>query len=324
VRPGQRVRSALEYKDLPHMTSFSHDNLPYRLPLISFGAHREQLLVSVRYSPREELRARLYTAKDWKAGMLLGHLLRTGVDGPRDPAMAQKIYREAMRHLRWETYHSDVGAALMKGLVYLNGWGRDKDIDRAMQCFQAARSLLLRDAQSGDARAAHDVAALFLHGLGGQKDPYQAQAYFRLAADAGYVPAQMELAGLLLASPEPVRDPPGAAHYYDRAAHAQESDFRHMVRAAQYHLGGLYYAGVGRVVDYETAYVWFAIAAAAGHEDADRRRRALESFLTTAQVLNAQKRAREWPLSAGPGGPLPNLPANSNIPGGGLPSGPRL
>src|SRR2546425_6956036 len=63
---------------------------------------------------------------------------------------------------------------------------------------------------------------------------------------------------------------------------------------AQYCLSTLYYAGKGVPKDYAQAYMWANLAASKGGEREVENREAIATFMTPAQIAEAQKLAREW------------------------------
>lgn len=63
---------------------------------------------------------------------------------------------------------------------------------------------------------------------------------------------------------------------------------------ALYHLGLAYSTGQGVGVDYVAAHKWFNLAAMRGVDDAKRWRATMASELSTAQIAEAQRQAREW------------------------------
>jgi uncharacterized protein len=78
---------------------------------------------------------------------------------------------------------------------------------------------------------------------------------------------------------------------------------------AQNNLGLMYaegHDGVSR--DYVTAHKWFSLSAAQGYQDAENSRDILVQHMTPAQIIEAQKLAREWrptkltPVAAEPDG----------------------
>lgn len=61
-----------------------------------------------------------------------------------------------------------------------------------------------------------------------------------------------------------------------------------------YRVGLAYSAGVGVEIDLVAAHKWFNIAAMAGSEDAKLARREMAEMLSTSEIAEALKSAREW------------------------------
>ncbi len=68
--------------------------------------------------------------------------------------------------------------------------------------------------------------------------------------------------------------------------------------AAQLGLGVRYYEGRGVPQDFLSAHMWFNLSAAKGYKDAAKNRDLAAQRMTSAQVAEAQKLAREWKPSA--------------------------
>ncbi len=62
----------------------------------------------------------------------------------------------------------------------------------------------------------------------------------------------------------------------------------------QFDLGLMYKQGLGVPQDYALAHMWANLAASQGGEDAVKKRDAIASFMTPAQLAEAQRLAREW------------------------------
>ena len=79
------------------------------------------------------------------------------------------------------------------------------------------------------------------------------------------------------------------AQFRDTAAapHATTAD-------ALFELGMMYCIGCGAEQDYVTAHQWFNLAAMKGSDAAKQYRRELAREMTAAQVVEAQRRARDW------------------------------
>ncbi len=63
---------------------------------------------------------------------------------------------------------------------------------------------------------------------------------------------------------------------------------------AQLNLGLMHGQGQGVPKDYVLAHMWANLAAAQGNENAIKSRDILEKLMTTAQLAEAQRLAREW------------------------------
>ncbi len=83
--------------------------------------------------------------------------------------------------------------------------------------------------------------------------------------------------------------------------HAQTSSARKFEVAAeggapdaQFHLGLLYSTGQGVERDYVTAHKWFNLAALHGSDEARLFRGELALDMTSQEIADAQRLAREW------------------------------
>ncbi len=158
----------------------------------------------------------------------------------------------------------------------------------AQQTLDELRAL----AEQGDTEAQFDLGVRYANGQGAPQDYAEAARWYRLAADQGYADAQHS-AGLLYANGQGVpQDEAEAVRWYRLAA-----DQGHV--SAQFDLGTRYSSG-GRGVSQDDveAHMWFNLAAAqSSGEDRDnsvRVRDALAERMTSEQIAEAQRRAREW------------------------------
>jgi TPR repeat protein len=122
---------------------------------------------------------------------------------------------------------------------------------------------------------------------------YKSQDYatayrlYRSLADSGNVYAQ-GIIGIMYAKGEGVpQNDAEAVKWYRLAADQGNAE-------AQTNLGVKYARGQGVPQDYITAYMWFYLSAAQGDQDAFRDLGAAAQRMTTAQIAEAQKLAREW------------------------------
>ena len=82
------------------------------------------------------------------------------------------------------------------------------------------------------------------------------------------------------------QDDATAVKWYRKAAEQGNAD-------AQYNLALMYEDGKGVVQDVAYAHMWWNIAAANGDEDAARARNTIAKEMTSSQIAEAQKLARE-------------------------------
>lgn len=123
-------------------------------------------------------------------------------------------------------------------------------------------------AQSGMAKAQHNLAVMYDEGRAVPRDPVLAVNWYRAAADQGYAPAQNNLAVVLQSGDGVVRDSAEAAVWYRKAAEQGHAP-------AQYNLGVMLNDGDGIAQDATEARRWLARAAAQGDADAVERLRAM-------------------------------------------------
>lgn len=61
-----------------------------------------------------------------------------------------------------------------------------------------------------------------------------------------------------------------------------------------YRLGLIYSEGMDVAVDLVSAHKWFNLAASRGHREAKLCRQEMAEMMSSAEVLKAQRAAREW------------------------------
>ena len=118
-----------------------------------------------------------------------------------------------------------------------------------------------RRAQLNDPEAYYFLGVMHYYGNadGVEKSTEEAMRYFKLAADKGHQPAQVNLGMLLLGDKSNTNNAALAVTYFTRAAEGGDSD-------AQWCLGRTYYeARVGRNPDFARATSWFRKSADAGN-----------------------------------------------------------
>jgi len=84
-----------------------------------------------------------------------------------------------------------------------------------------------------------------------------------------------------------IQDYKQAVKWYRKAAEQGDA-------TAQYNLGVMYDNGRGVPKDYVMAHMYWNIAAVSGYKDAIKNRGLIEKDMTSSQLAEAQKLAREW------------------------------
>jgi TPR repeat protein len=112
-------------------------------------------------------------------------------------------------------------------------------------------------------------------------------------AEQGFAEAQYNLGFLYDEGEGVTQDYAEAAKWYRLAAEQGFAD-------AQYNLGFLYDQGEGVTQDYVLAHMWWDLAAARGNENAAIDRDDLAAHkMTSDQITEAQRMAREWKPTTG-------------------------
>lgn len=189
-----------------------------------------------------------------------------------------------------------------------------------------------RAAEAGNPRAQYFLGLSYERGLRGTApDPAAAAAWYRKAAEQGFVDAQLRLAALLLAGRGVARDLAEAARWTAAAADAGSAAARYnlalmhergwgvardLARAADLYaeaadggvakaalaLAALYGRGEPGLDDPVAALMWADVAAASGAAVDPAFRADLASRLTPAQIAEAERRARS--RTGGEGAPM--------------------
>ncbi|MBF0296927.1 MAG: sel1 repeat family protein [Magnetococcales bacterium] len=148
-------------------------------------------------------------------------------------------------------------------------------------------STLATLAEWGDAKAQHNLGAMFLEGLELPRDYAAAMEWYEQAARQGYAPAQYDIGTMFLeglgVEPDPVR----AAEWFLLAAH--QSDAK-----AQNNLGILCATGEGMPQNMIQARMWFLLATRGGLDDARDNLELSAEEMTPDEIDRAEQLAREW------------------------------
>jgi hypothetical protein len=149
-------------------------------------------------------------------------------------------------------------------------------------------------ADDGDARAESIVAQIHYRGRGVPQSDTEAAKWFRRAADQGDAVAQFYLGVMYNEGRGVPQDYAEAAKWYKLAAEQGDA-------LAQYNLGLSYARGEGVTPDPVAAHMWLNLASARFPAGDSRNRTAaaknrdtVASEMSSDQLTEAQRRAREW------------------------------
>lgn len=160
--------------------------------------------------------------------------------------------------------------------------------------YPAAFRLVLPLAQNGSRDAQALVGAGYSEGKGVGQDHAKAAKWWLKAAEQGHANAQVSLGAAYQQSKGVPQDYVEAAKWYRKAADQGNAK-------GQLNLGEMYRVGAGVPQNYVEAHKWFELAAiynsTARPEDrnsAAASRNLVAAEMTSQQIAEAQKLAREW------------------------------
>ena len=176
---------------------------------------------------------------------------------------------------------------LLISLISSPGWGADfdKGLTAAQNGdFATAFKEWTPLAEQGLAKAQFNLGVMYEYGDGVPQDYKEAVRLYRLAAEQGYARAQFNLGVMYEYGHAVPQDYTKAVRLYRLAAEQGFAD-------AQYNLGTFYGNGTGVVQDFVYAHMWLNIAASNGVDKGNKKE--IERKLTTSDISEAQKLARE-------------------------------
>jgi TPR repeat protein len=203
--------------------------------------------------------------------------------GPYEDGMAaykRGDYVAAMRHLRPLAEQGDATLQAALGAIYANGWG-------VPQNYAAAASWYQKAADQGYADAQSMLGLMYQTGQGVSQDYQAALNWFRKAAALGHADAQRLLGAAYYKGQGVAQDYAAAVSWFRKAADQGNVE-------AQSVLGSMYFLGQGVPQDYVSAHRWLNLAAARGAKGLVEIRDMVAAKMTPAQIVEAQRLAREW------------------------------
>jgi TPR repeat protein len=153
---------------------------------------------------------------------------------------------------------------------------------------------LQRAAEQGDGKAQWHLGARYESGRGVRQDYAEAARWYRKAAEQGFELAYVNLGQMYYEGRGVTQDYAEALKWFSRAADLGDV-------GGQYFLGWMYFNGQGVSSDYVQAYMWLNLAAARvivleekERDDYVHKRDMVASKMTSAQIAESQRLAREW------------------------------
>ena len=142
-------------------------------------------------------------------------------------------------------------------------------------------------AEEGDTDAQYHLGLMYADGHGVSQDHAEAVKWYRMAASRGQADAQFRLGFMYYDGQGVPQNYAEAVTWYRMAANQGQAD-------AQFGLGVIYHNGRILPQDYVQAHLWFNLAAAQGTENAKMNREITAKMMTSAQIIEAQRLARDW------------------------------
>ena len=151
--------------------------------------------------------------------------------------------------------------------------------------FDPGKKKVIDQAKKGDATAQYNLGLMYLQGSEMTQNYGEALKWFELAAKQGNTSAQLNLGLLYKGGRGVLQDYGNAAQWFQKAAVKGNAE-------AEYNLASLYKIGQGVKHDMKQAYAWYNLAAAQGYEPAVAGRENISTFMSAADVSEAQAYSR--------------------------------
>lgn len=144
-------------------------------------------------------------------------------------------------------------------------------------------------ANGGDLTAQMEAGNAYAKGLGVEKNPKEAVAWYEKAADQGNADAQLALGNLLIGGKGVPRDSKRAASYFLLAADQGKT-------AAQVQMARMLLSGAGVAKNERNAYMWARIAAEQGDKSAKGIISSLTARLPKEEIAKAEAEAKDYQM----------------------------
>jgi TPR repeat protein len=196
-----------------------------------------------------------------------------------DGVGVSKNFADAAKWWRKAADQGDAEAQLNLGTSYAQGEGVAKNSTEAVKWFRKA-------ADQGNPDAQCNLGICYANGQGVAKNDAEGVKWYRKAAEQGESDAENNLGTCYEHGQGIGQDYMEAVKWYRKAAEQGTA-------CAQANLAACYAKGVGVVKDEVTADAWLNLSAAQGYGNARVFREVLEQGMTHAEIVEAQRLARE-------------------------------
>ena len=221
---------------------------------------------------------------DARAQYSIGNLYYFGYGVRADDAETALRFRSATK--AFEQGHKQFTAALELHEIYrITGNDVPGNYTEAIRWYSLA-------ANKGHGDAQIRLGYIYEKGKGVPEGHIEAVRWYRLAAEQGLADGQLNLARKYRRGEGVLQDYGEAMRWYTLSAY--QGNYWALLR-----LGNMYHHGWGVRKDYVTAHMWYNLAqlkaSDTGHIDFGKSvLRDVEKFMSAAQVVKAQRMAREW------------------------------
>jgi len=249
------------------------------------------------YASALKLLMTLVDQDNTQAERLLGIMYIKGLGVPQDYTMG----------MRWMRVAANKGLAEAENdvaLLYQRGWGVERNDAEAIKWYRRA-------ADHGMVTSQVNLADAYVIGRVVPQNLDEALKWYRIAADQGSPYAENVVGITYERGFHVTQDDAEAFRYFRRAANKiYDRPGNTWIHSPQYNFAAMYASGRGTAQDYVKALMWFTLAAAFGDTKAPaefgvellgtskltapEQRDKLIPLMTSAQIAEAEKLAREW------------------------------
>ncbi len=219
----------------------------------------------------------------------------------------QGVAQDFALAMRWMRLAADKGFGEAQNdvaLMYQRGMGVERNNAEAMKWYRLA-------AEQGVVTSQVNLADAYVIGIGVSQNLDEALKWYRIAAGQGSAYAENVVGITYERGFHVTQDEAEAFRYFRRAANKiYDRPGNTWVHSPQYNFAAMYASGRGTAQDYVKALMWFTLAAAFGDTKppaefgvdllgtskltAAEQRDKLLPLMTSAQIAEADKLAREW------------------------------